>query len=63
MNFSRTNLLSIQQVAWLVGCSEASVCRAIRVGLLPVVWRRGRVLVPTQAIAHLADSPVSGDRR
>lgn len=63
MNLSRTNLLSIRQVAWLTGGSVASVCRAIRVGTLPVVWRRDRVWIPADAVAHLADAPVSGDRR
>jgi hypothetical protein len=58
MKFSRSNLISIGQVAWLTGCSEASVCRAIRVGVLPVVWRQGRIMVPACIVAHLADRPV-----
>jgi hypothetical protein len=63
MNLSRTNLLSVRQVAWLTGGSVASVCRAIRVGTLPVVWRRDRVWIPADAVAHLADSPMGGVRR
>lgn len=62
MNLSRTNLLSIKQVAWLTGGSVASVCRAIRVGTLPVVWRRDRVWIPADAVAHLADLPLGGGR-
>lgn len=50
------DLLSISQAAWLLGVNNARVCRAIRIGLLPVVRRRGRVLVPAHALAHLADS-------
>jgi hypothetical protein len=53
-------LLSIPEVAWLLGIDNSQICRAIRVGLLPVVRRRGRVLVPAHAVAYLADSAVSG---
>lgn len=63
MNFSRSELLSIEQVAWLTGGDVASVCRAIRVGLLPVVWRRDQVRIPARALAHLAVRPVGGDHR
>lgn len=52
-------LLSIPEVAWILGVDNSYVCRAIRTGLLPVVRRRGRVLVPAYALAHLADN---GDR-
>lgn len=49
-------LLSISEVSWLLGVDNARVCRAIRLGTLPVV-RRGRLLlVPAHALAHLADS-------
>jgi hypothetical protein len=48
-------LLSIAEVAWALGVDNSVVCRAIRVGLLPVVRRRRRVLVPAHALAHLAD--------
>lgn len=47
-------LLSISEVAWILGVDNSRVCRAIRVGLLPAVRRRRRVLVPAQALAHLA---------
>jgi len=60
MKFSRSDLISIGQVAWLTGRSEASVCRAIRVGVLPVIRRRGRILIPACVVAHLADRPVGG---
>jgi excisionase family DNA binding protein len=48
-------LLSITEAAWVLGVDNSVVCRAIRVGLLPVVRRRRRVLVPAHALAHLAD--------
>lgn len=55
----RPCLLSVAEIAWLLGIDNSQVCRAIRVGLLPVVRRRGRVLVPAHALAHLADNDLS----
>lgn len=58
------SLLSIPEVAWILGVDTSRVCQAIRIGLLPVVRRRGRVLVPANVLAHLADSDDSrGDAR
>lgn len=54
-NHSAT-LLSISEVAWILGVDNSGVCRAIRLGLLPVVRRRGRMLIPAHALTHLADS-------
>jgi len=54
-------LLSISEVAWLLGIDESQVCRAIRVGLLPVVRRRRRLLVPAHALTHLADGDPCAD--
>jgi excisionase family DNA binding protein len=51
-----TCLLSIAEVAWLLGIDNSRVCRAIRVGTLPVVRRGRRLLVPAHALAHLAIS-------
>ncbi|GAB1513238.1 helix-turn-helix domain-containing protein [Actinophytocola sp. KF-1] len=49
-------LLSIAEVAWLLGVDNSRVCRAIRLGRLPVVRRRGgRVLIPAHVLAHLSD--------
>jgi len=53
---SSSVLLSIPEVAWILGVDNSLVCRAIRIGLLPVVRHRGRVLVPAHALVHLADS-------
>jgi hypothetical protein len=48
-------LLSIAEVAWLLGVDNSRVCRAIRLGLVPVVRRRGgRVLIPAHVLAHLS---------
>lgn len=53
---SKSVLLSIPEVAWLLGVDNSRVCRAIRTGLLPVVRRQDRVLIPAHALVHLADN-------
>lgn len=58
---SAPRLLSIAEVAWLLGVDNSWVCRAIRVGFLPVVRRRRRVLIPAHALAHLADGGPSAE--
>ncbi|WP_256564768.1 excisionase family DNA-binding protein [Allokutzneria sp. A3M-2-11 16] len=54
MNSSDSVLLSIAEVAWLLGVDNSHVCQLIRVGRLPVVRRRSRMLVPAHALAHVA---------
>lgn len=49
-------LFSISEVAWLLGLDNSQVCRAIRLGRLPVVRRRRQLLVPAHALTHLADN-------
>lgn len=56
-------LLSVPEVAWLLGVSNSRVCRAIRIGLLPVVRRRSRLLIPAHALARLANSTNGDDSR
>lgn len=53
-------LLSISEAAWILGVDNSQVCRAIRVGTLPVVRRGRRLLIPAHALAHLADSVEPG---
>ncbi len=60
MRFSRSELLPVDQVAWLTGRGRAEICRAVRMGVLPVVRRRGRVLVPMCAVAHFSTSSQVG---
>lgn len=54
-------LLSISEVAWVLGVDNSAVCRAIRVGSLPVVRRRRRVLIPARVLAHLADGGLAAE--
>ncbi|GAA3847022.1 hypothetical protein GCM10022243_11400 [Saccharothrix violaceirubra] len=64
MELSRSNSLTIRQAAWLLGCGEAGVWRAVRTGLLPTVAGRGGVIrVPACAVARLVESPERGVRR
>lgn len=49
----KRSLLSTRDVAWLLGVDESWVCRAVRLGQLPFVRRRGRVMVPTSAVTRL----------
>lgn len=48
-------LFSIYEVAWLLDVDESRVRWAIGVGMLPVVRRRRRLLIPAYALADLAD--------
>jgi excisionase family DNA binding protein len=56
-------LLSIAEVAWLLGVDNSAVCRAIQAGVLPVVRRRGRVLVPGHVLMHLASADLPDSAR
>lgn len=53
-------LLSIPEVAWVLGVDNSRVCRAIRLGVVPVVRRRGRVLVSGHVLARLAAGGLQG---
>jgi excisionase family DNA binding protein len=55
-----SRLLSIAEVAWLLGIDTSKVCRAIRQGRLPVVRRGRRLMVPAHALAHLTDNDDAG---
>ena len=56
-------MLAVPEVAWLLGVDQSRVCRLIRVGVLPVVRRRSRVLVPAHVLAHLAEDTGEGVSR
>lgn len=53
-------LLSLPEVAWLLGVDNSRVCRLIRVGSLPVVRRRSRMLIPAHVLAHLTNGTSKG---
>ena len=44
---------TIREATWILGVEPATVSRAIRVGTLRTVRRRGRLVVPAGALARL----------
>jgi hypothetical protein len=57
------SLLSVRDAAWALGVDQSAVCRAIRRGVLPLVKRRGRTVVPVAAVTRLlcqATTPARG---
>jgi predicted hotdog family 3-hydroxylacyl-ACP dehydratase len=44
---------TVRQAAWALGVHPSKVARAIRLGVLPVVRRRNRLVVPVSALAAL----------
>ena len=55
-----TGMFSIREVSWILGVDESEVCRLIRVGVLPTVRRRTRLVVPAHAVARLLPAPFEG---
>ena len=63
-NAGRPAYYTVREAAWILGVERSRVSRAIRLGTLPAVPRRGRVLVPSTALAGLLGEPVeSGGSR
>lgn len=52
-----TGVFTIRETSWVLGVSESEVCRLIRVGVLPQVRRRGRLVVPAYVVARLLPAP------
>jgi hypothetical protein len=58
-----SGVLSIQETAWILGVDRSEVFRLIRVGVLPTMRRRSRLVVPAHALARLLPAPVEGRAR
>lgn len=56
-SISPADVFSVWEAAWLLGVTEDEVCRLIRVGVLPSVRRRSRLVVPAYALARLLPAP------
>lgn len=56
-------VFSIRETAWVLGVDRSEVFRLIRVGVLPTVRRRSRLVVPAHALARLLPAPVEGRAR
>jgi hypothetical protein len=56
-----SGVFSIRETVWILGVDTSEVCRLIRVGALPTIRRRSRLVVPAHALVRLL--PASGERR
>ena len=59
-NAGRPAYFTVREAAWILGVEPSTVARAIRVGTLRAVWRRGRLVVPASELARLLSEPTSG---
>jgi hypothetical protein len=46
---------SVADAAWILGVDRDQIHRAIRVGVLPTVRRRSRLVVPAAALRRVLD--------
>lgn len=60
MDAGFSGVFSIRESAWILGVPCSEVHRLIRVGVLPTVRRRSRLVVPAYALARLL--PLPGER-
>ncbi|MQA12466.1 MAG: helix-turn-helix domain-containing protein [Pseudonocardiaceae bacterium] len=60
-NPARPAYYTVREAASILCVDRSSVSRAIRVGTLHAVRRRGRLVVPAAALARLLGEPTDGD--
>jgi hypothetical protein len=58
-----SGVLSIRETAWILGVGKSEVSRLIRVGVLPTMRRRSRLVVSAHALARLLPAPGEGRAR
>ena len=58
-----SGVLSIRETAWILGVDKSEVSRLIRVGVLPTIRRRSRLVVPMHALTRLLPAPREGRTR
>ena len=51
---------SVREAAWLLGIDPSTASRAVRLGSLRTIRRRGRLVVPAAAVARLLGNPSGG---
>lgn len=61
-NSGRPKYYSPAEAAWLLGVSPSTVSRAIRLGLIPAVRRRSRLVVPDYVLERLLDESAGGEQ-
>lgn len=52
-NVRRPAYYTVQEAAWVLGVEQSHVSRAIRLGTLRTVRRRGRLMIPASALTRL----------
>jgi excisionase family DNA binding protein len=52
---------TVDEAAWLLGVPRSTVRKAIRTGVIPVVRRRFRLVVPDYALVRLLDESTDGE--
>jgi hypothetical protein len=55
-------VFSIREAAWILGVDRSEVSRLIRLGVLPTIRRRSRLVVPGHALVRLLHVPGQGAR-
>jgi hypothetical protein len=58
-----SGVFSIRETAWILGVDKSGISRLIRVGVLPTIRRRSRLVVPMHALARLLPAPREGRAR
>jgi hypothetical protein len=56
-------VISIRETAWILGVDRSEVSRLIRLGVLPTIRRRSRLVVPAHALVRLLPAPGEGRAR
>ncbi|MFI9387601.1 helix-turn-helix domain-containing protein [Kutzneria sp. NPDC052558] len=51
---------SVREASWLLGIDPSTASRAVRLGNLRTVRRRGRLVVPATVVARLLGDPSGG---
>jgi hypothetical protein len=52
-NAGRPAYYTVREAAWILGIEPSKVARAIRVGSVRAVWRRGRLVLPAGELTRL----------
>lgn len=56
-NAGRPAYYTIREAAWILGIEPSTLSRAIRVGTVRAVWRRGRLVLSVSELARLLAEP------
>lgn len=60
-NAGRPAYYTVREAAWILGVEPSTVSRAIRVGTVRAMWRRGRLVVPAGELARLLSAPTDNE--